>query len=210
MRGPGPGGLAPLPVRLSLLVSVLALGATATPGWGYPELEAFIESHSGRYVDCAFCHTNPDGPEGVKPGQIRSLTPEELERLNRARAAFEPGSDVDSPILNDFGDEILRVVGKRRFLALRASDPEKLADALGFGSDLDGDGIPDAREYLDGTNPLDPQHGDPWRLALVNLRREGLDLAMIALATLLGLYGLDRLVRGLEAAASAEERGDGR
>ena len=117
-------------LRVVLLGAALLLASA--PAVAYPEFEVFIEARSGRWVNCAFCHTNPDGPEGVKPGQIRSLSPAELERLNRARRAFEPGSDVDSPILNDFGDRMLHELGKRRILQLRVEDPGGLAELLRF------------------------------------------------------------------------------
>jgi len=194
-------------MRACWIVVLLAL-ALASPARAYPEFEAWIEQHSGRFVNCAFCHTNPDGPEGTKPGQIRSLDAAELERLNRARAAFEPGQDVDSPILNAFGNHIIQALGKRRFLEIRAQDPGQLADALGYQSDLDGDGIPDATEYLEGTHPLDPRHGAPLRLLRHNLADHWLDILMIALATLFGLYGLNHLLEWAARRADEEEAAD--
>lgn len=190
------------PVVVTLLLA-MSLGAPSLHAW--PEFEVFVEQHSTRTIDCSLCHTHPDGPEGVRPGQIRSLTPEELERLNRARSAFEPGTNVDSPILNDFGDLILQRIGKRRFLEIRTSDPGALAEELGFEHDLDGDGISDAREYLDGTHPLDPHHGDPWLLFVHNLRRSAFHLVLILLATLLGLYGLNHLLAWFDHAAETAE-----
>lgn len=184
-----------------LLAALLAVFLAPAPAAAYPEFETFVELHSGRTIDCTLCHTHPDGPEGVRPGQIRSLSQEELEQLNRARAAFEPGSEVDSPILNDFGDHILHTVGKRRFLELRTSEPAALADELGFDHDLDGDGISDAREYLDGTHPLDAHHGDPWLLFRHNLRTYAVHLVLILLATVLGLYGLNHLLAWFERTA---------
>lgn len=188
---------------------VLAWGialALTTPAFAYPEFEAWVEQSSGRYVNCALCHTHPDGPEGVKPGQIRSLDPAALERLNRARAAFEPGQDVDSPILNDFGDHIMEELGKRRFLEIRTTDPGDLAEALGYESDLDGDGIPDATEYVEGTHPLDERHGAPLRLLTHNLARQWFEILMIALATLFGLYGLNHLLEWADRRAEEEEK----
>lgn len=181
---------------LSLALALLLL--PAVPAAAYPEFETWVESNSGRYINCALCHTHPDGPEGVKPGQIRSLDAAALERLNRARAAFEPGQEVDSPLLNDFGDHIIREVGKRRFLEIRTTDPGELVAALGGDSDLDGDGIPDATEYAEGTHPLDAQHGAPLRLLRHRLQRNVLDLVMIVLATLFGLYGLNHLLAWAE------------
>jgi hypothetical protein len=178
----------------ALLLAWLLAAAAALPAAAYPEYEVFVEQRSGRYVNCALCHTHPDGPEGTKPGQIRSLDAAELARLNRARGAFEPGAGVDSPILNDFGDRILDVVGKKRFLEIRVTDPGVLAEELGSESDLDGDGIADATEYLEGTHPLDAQHGAPLRLLRHNLARHWFDILMIVLATVCGLWGLNHVL----------------
>lgn len=187
-------------VCLAILVALAAPRAALA----YPEFEVWVEEHSGRYVNCALCHSHPDGPEGVKPGQIRSLDREALERLNRARSAFEPGQEVDSPILNDFGDHIMEELGKRRFLEIRTTNPGELADALGYESDLDGDGIPDAIEYREGTHPLDARHGAPWRLLGRNLARHWFDILMIALATVFGLYGLNHLLEWASRRAEEE------
>jgi len=193
-----------LPKAAGWALALILVAATAPRAAAYPEMEAWVEAHSGRSVDCAMCHTHPDGPEGVKAGQIRSLDAEELARLNQARAAFEPGAGVDSPILNDFGDRILNDVGKRRFLEIRATDPGLLVNALGEEGDLDGDGIPDATEYAEGTDPLDPQHGAPLSLLRHNLARYWFDLLMLALATACGLYGLNHLLEWAQRAAQRE------
>jgi hypothetical protein len=193
-----------LPKAAGWALALILVAATAPPAAAYPEMEAWVEAHSGRSVDCAMCHTHPDGPEGVKAGQIRSLDAEELARLNQARAAFEPGAGVDSPILNDFGDRILNDVGKRRFLEIRATDPGLLVDALGEEGDLDGDGIPDATEYAEGTDPLDPQHGAPLSLLRHNLARHWFDLLMLVLATACGLYGLNHLLEWAQRATQRE------
>lgn len=179
-------------VRLAI-VGVLAALLPAAAG-AYAEFQVFVQETSGRYVNCAMCHTHPDGPDGLKPGQIGRLDAEELQKLNRARAAFEPGQKVDSPILNEFGEHIMEKLGKTQFIALRR-DPGKLAEALGRDSDLDGDGIPDADEYLAGTHPLDSRHGDPWKLLVHNFRGQIFHIVMILLATILGLFGLNNLLR---------------
>ncbi len=169
----------------------------------YPEFQKFSQENSGRPINCAMCHTNSDGPEGASRGQIGSLTPEELNRLNAARGAFAPGIPVQSPILNEFGNNIITVVGKTKFLDLRAH-PAQLAEVYGFKSDLDLDGIPDAREYLDGTHPLNKVHGSPLRLFLNNLKFYRLHVILIVLATLAGFFGFSHLLHGLAASASAK------
>ena len=189
--------------RLGGPLSILCVAMACAPAaLAYPEFQQFVQRTSGRNVNCAMCHVNPDGPEGLKPGQIGSLTPDEMDRLNRARAAFEPGQPVESPILNAFGNHIVETVGKNRFLQLRL-DPGGLAEALGHDSDLDNDGISDAVEYLEGPHPLDTHHGNPWRLFKTNVRRYAFHLVMMILATAAGVYGVNNLLHGFEAAARA-------
>lgn len=192
---------------LFALISLLA-----APALAHPEFQAFSKQHSGRGVSCAMCHAHPDGPDGMKPGQIGRLTPKELERLNKARAAFQPGANIDSPILNAFGNHIVNTLGKEKLLSFR-KNPAGLADALGYSSDLDTDGIPDAQEYLDGTNPLDPHSGAPLKLLLRNLRLQGMHVALLALAVASALFGIRHLLRwlGIEARkALAQQEGDKR
>lgn len=181
----------------------------ASPAGAHPEFQAFSKEHSGRGVSCAMCHAHPDGPDGVKPGQIGRLTPRELERLNAARAAFKPGAEVDSPILNAFGNHIVRTLGKERLLAFR-KNPAALAAALGPDSDLDSDGISDAQEYLDGTHPLDAHSGSPLKLLVHNLRLNGMHVALLAAAVAFALYGIRNLLRwlGIEARAALALRNE--
>jgi hypothetical protein len=184
---------------------LVVLAFTTSSLFAYPEFEVWTEKVSGKYIDCAMCHTHPDGPEGVKPGQIRSLSREELDRLNEARLAFEPGIAVNSPVLNAFGNRIVEKLGRKKFLEIRAEDPGLLVAAYGMDSDLDGDGIPDAREYMEGTSPVDSRSGNPWSLFRTNLRRYWLDVLMTILATLAGLYGLNHILRWFEHEADAPE-----
>jgi len=161
----------------------------------FPEFQTFSEKNSGRTVDCSMCHVNSSGPLGNEDGQLGSLKPEELERANKARAALNAGQDVDSPILNAFGNQIIKTIGMARVIELR-SNPAGLAEALGTKSDLDGDGIPDSREYLDGTDPLNRFHGEPWRLLVNNLVRYKFDVILAILSVVLILYGLMNLLKG--------------
>lgn len=181
---------------LPLLSAMCLLLLLANVGYAFPEYEAFIKQHSGRPMNCGMCHVNPDGPLGTGEAQLGRLTPQEMERVNQARAATEPGQQVNSPILNAFGNSIVEKVGTRAFVAMGA-DPGKLPSVYGMQSDLDGDGIPDAQEFLDGTNPLDKNHGAPWRLFTINLRRQ-MSQNLLALVILgLAFFGLTSLVRSL-------------
>lgn len=172
-----------------------AVACLSLPGWAHSEFQAFVRKNSGRAVDCALCHVHSNGPDGTAHGQVGSLTPAQLTILGRARSAFEPGTQVDSPILNDFGDLLVWRLGKKRILELRSA-PAELAKEIGDESDLDHDGISDAREYLEGTHPLIPTDGDPWTLFRHNFARHGFDLLMITVATAITLFGLINLLQG--------------
>ena len=194
-----------LKFKLSIILSS-SLFLTASMVQAYPEYQAFIEKKSGRSVDCAVCHTNSNGPSGTRPGQIGALSEKDMEKLNTARGAIEPGMlKEDNPILNKFGNSIMRTVGKKKFLEYR-QDPEKLAEALGK-SDLDDDGIPDSQEYLDGTDPLNKLHGDPWKLFLVNLNRYKSHLLLAAVACFLLDWGFMHLIRGFALSSKARKAG---
>lgn len=182
-----------------ILLLLLAIVQSAN---AYPEFQRFSQEHGGQPINCAMCHTSGDGPEGAARGQIGSLTPDELNRLNAARGAFAPGVPVQSPILNEFGNRIITQVGKSKFLELRAH-PDQFPDVYSFASDLDSDGIPDAQEYLDGTHPLNKVHGNPWKLFVHNLGAYRLHVVMLILATAAGLWGLRHLLYGLAAGTRA-------
>lgn len=177
-----------------LAICAFTMGPSA---WGYPEFQQYVQKTSGRHVNCAMCHVHPDGPEGLKPGQIGSLTQPELDELGRARAAFDPGQNVDNPILNPFGDSIIKKIGKTTFLQIRLH-PDELPAAIGNDSDLDHDGVPDSAEFMAGTDPLDEGSGPPMQLFLHNLRTQAFNLTMLVVATALGVYGLNALLRGFD------------
>lgn len=205
--------LAPRMVRatgwwLAAASSICCLSWFTHPAGAYPQFQTFGEKHSHRVSDCSMCHANSSGPTGNESGQVGGLSAQELERLTKARAAMEPGQDVDSPILNEFGNKIIKTLGRKKFLEL-ISTPEGLAPALGDKSDLDGDGIPDATEYLDGTDPLNKSHGEPLRLFLVNLNRYKVHIALLVVACALLNWGLSGLIRWFSSGAADKEDGDG-
>ncbi len=197
--------------RISVVVCLSSwLNCFVAPADGYPQFQTFVEKHSHRMSDCSMCHTNSSGPTGDGPGQIGGLSTQDLERLSKARAAMEPGQEVDSPILNEFGNRIIRSMGRKEFLQL-ISTPERLAPALGNKSDLDGDGIPDAVEYLDGTDPLNKSHGDPLWLFLVNVNRYKEHIVLLVVACALLNWGLSSLMLWFSSQSNAdnEEHKDG-
>ncbi|HUO56630.1 MAG TPA: hypothetical protein VMV05_00490 [bacterium] len=194
---------------LLFFVPLVSWWFMVSPVLAYPDFQAFIKKNSGRSVDCAFCHANSNGPEGNGPGQIGSLTPEEFDRLNFARGAFDPGRNVNSPILNAFGNRVIRELGKKKFIEIK-NHPADLAKALDPKVDLDGDGIPDVQEFLDGTHPLKNTDGDPGRLFLANFLKNHTQILLLLFATLFTLYGLNNLLRGFARFFEAEDGEGGR
>jgi len=197
--------LFPASVRRRIIAAAGAAGILLAAGdaRAYPEFQQFIVKNSRRPANCAFCHSHPDGPEGTAPGQIGHLSAAEQAELVRARGAFEPGQKVNSPILNAFGNHIINSLGKKRFLEMRLA-PAQLAEALPKDSDLDGDGTPDAQEYLAGTHPLLKSDGQAWLLFRANFARNFGQILLTLAATVTGLWGLGHLLRGFAAATHVE------
>lgn len=187
IRIPGPGTAAAAALACLL----------AAPAGAFPEFQAWSQKNSGMGVSCAMCHVHPDGPEGAGHGQIGGLSPEAMRLLNEARQAFEPGRKVHSPILNQFGNSMVEQLGRKKILELKRR-PEELAAALDQKSDLDQDGVPDAREYREGTHPLRKSSGNPWILFLHNFRRHLFPVVMVTLATVCLLWGFRNLHLALE------------
>jgi len=184
-----------------------AVGLGTLPLRGHPEFQQHIVKSTGRPVNCAFCHTHADGPEGTAPGQIGHLTLAQQNELGRARAAFEPNAKPNSPILNAFGNHLINSIGKRKFLETRLV-PGELPALLPKESDLDGDGISDATELAMGTHPLLKSDGDPWLLFKAGFAANLSQILLALAATVLGLRGLKHLLKGF-AAATVEEKADG-
>jgi len=188
----------------AVVISALLLFVYQVQADAYPEFQRYSKEVSGRPIDCAICHKNSDGPEGLKHGQIGSLNSEELKALGAARRAFKPGANVKNPILNEFGNSILNQLGKEKILMLR-QHPELLSAALDPTSDLDNDGITDAEEFEDGTHPLNPLDGKPLKLFKNNLKKNRFDIFMLILATGFGVYGLSNALLWLSSKMEKKE-----
>lgn len=154
----------------------------------HPEYLQYFKKESGRPINCAMCHINPEGPEGVGPGQIGSLDAAGKKMLARARKA-RPGDNITNPILNPFGNEILNAIGHDKLVELE-KDPGEISGLLPKRSDLDHNGIPDYQKLLDGTDPLNPNDGLPWKLFIINFKRNWFQIMMTVLATISGVFGL--------------------
>lgn len=186
-----------------LLGGLIAL-AVLPDASAYPEFQVYVAKSTGRSVNCAMCHSNSDGPEGTAPGQIGRLNPAELERLGRARSAFQPGQEVDSPILNAFGNHIITSIGKEKFVELKAA-PAHLAELLPPDSDIDHDGISDAREYLEGTHPVNRNDGNPLLLFQHNFRTNFTAIVLTLAATIAGVWGIGHLLQGFATASRLKD-----
>ncbi|HEY9712056.1 MAG TPA: hypothetical protein V6C72_01225 [Chroococcales cyanobacterium] len=171
------------------LAGVALLISFPLNAFAFPPFQEFSEKHSGRTVNCSMCHLNDNGPVGSGPNQIDSLSAADLERLNLARAQMEPGGKVDNPILNKFGNQIVYELGING-VAKAVADPGSLASALSSSSDLDGDGIADRDEFLDGTDPLNRDHGQPLKLFWINLERQKMTILVLLAALTLIVFGL--------------------
>jgi hypothetical protein len=154
------------------------------------------------------CHTHSDGPEGTAPGQIGHLTPAEQSELGRARASFNPGGNVSSPILNAFGNHIINSLGKKAVLELRFTPAELTNNKLLADSDLDQDGIPDVVEVRTGTHPLIKSDGRPWLLFKANFSENFGQILLMLAATILGLWGLRHLLHGFDTATRPNDGDD--
>jgi hypothetical protein len=178
----------------SRFLAALLLPATL---FAYPEFHQHILTNSGVKVDCALCHANPDGGEGMKEGQLGSLKGEDLEKLAHARRAIAPGQRVANPILNAFGNELIFRLG-RGALAEGRKDPATLLASLPDDLDLDKDGIADKTELREGTLPTDEESGTFWRLFPHRFQENLFHIGMGILATLFLLYGLENLLKSFK------------
>ena len=158
----------------------------------HPEYLQYFKKESGRPINCSMCHKDSEGPEGSKPDQIGGLNKEEKILLELARKA-KPGDNITNPILNPFGNEILNTIGHDKLVELE-KDPGEIPGLLSKTSDLDHNGIPDYQKLLDGTDPLNPNDGLPWKLFIIKFGRNWFQIMMTVLATISGVFGLYNLI----------------
>lgn len=185
------------------MICLLAFAATMLQA--YPEFQKFSQTHSGRTVNCGMCHASPEGPDGLSFGQVGSLDSVQMELLKDARRAQQPGMDVNNPVLNPFGNKLVRVMGVRLLVDAK-KDPAMLHFYLKDAGDMDGDGVTDAQEFLDGTNPNNRYHGDPLALFLTNVQHHLFEIVMIFMATGAGMFGLSNLLMAFAAGGEGKKR----
>lgn len=87
--------------KVHILAVVMVLAAMFQPALAYPQFADWLSSKSGKQVSCNYCHLNDQGPAGAGPGQIGSLTEQQLSLMHTA----------DSPVLNALGQCLLKHLG---------------------------------------------------------------------------------------------------
>lgn len=175
--------------------------ATAAPvAFAYPEFETAVKMSSGRNVNCALCHRNGEGPEGNNRGQMGRLLPSELDALSVARGAMNPGTAVESPILNAFGNHLVSNIGRTKITEARLRGQANPLDGLSnlsanlSGIDFDGDGASDREELFAGTHPAMAHHGPLLTTISHRLKEHFWRIAFTAFGCLLCLWGLGQLI----------------
>lgn len=172
----------------------------ASPVFAYPEFETAVKMASGRNVNCALCHRNGEGPEGNNRGQMGRLLPTELDALSVARGAMVPGTAVDSPILNAFGNHLVSNLGRTKIIEARLRGQANPLDGLSNLSaslstiDFDGDGASDREELFAGTHPAMAHHGPLLTTISHRLKVHFWRILFTALGCALMLWGLRHLI----------------
>jgi hypothetical protein len=163
----------------------------------FPAYAEWISKKSGTQVDCAYCHKSIFGPTGNGPGQTGSLSAAESKLLHTA----------NSPILNDFGKQIMAKYGYDKVLS-EMSTPEKLAQEM-TRYDLDGDGVNDGAEMEYGTLADDSLSAPPSLIWWINLQRHALFVSVIAISAICAAAGLFTLNVGGTDNRAPEEKHPG-
>lgn len=189
----------PLAERRSNLITfrdcfvALLLAMTLQPSqvYAFVEFQTFIEQKSKKQLNCAYCHSHTNGPEGDESGQLRSL--DEKQKQSTAYNQFLQSNKefIDSPILNEFGNYLVKKLGYETITSAQ-NEPNKLVEGL-KDSDLDNDGIKDSQELLEGTLPNDPFDGNSLRLFLNGVKKKWIEISFQAIVILFLIISLLKL-----------------
>ncbi len=159
------------------LTAVFLLFGTIGSAGAYPQYAKWISKKAGFEANCAYCHSNSQGPTGSGPGQSGSLSEDARTKLHTA----------ESLILNEFGKSLIARLGHGRVLQ-GMSNPEEIAEAM-KAFDLDDDGISDGVEMTHGTLADDPNSAPPSLIWQVRLRRSAGFVSTVAIASIIGAIG---------------------
>ena len=158
--------------------------------FAFNEFQTYIEQKSKKQLNCAYCHSHVNGPNGNEAGQLGSLS-EEQKQLTSYNQFLQGSKELaDSPILNEFGNYLVKKLGYDTIVKAQ-DDLNKIVEGL-RGSDLDCDGINDSEEVLDGTLPNDPLDGSPVKLLINNLKKKWVEIIFQITMVLLLIVSLLR------------------
>lgn len=159
--------------------------------FAFNEFQTFIEQKSKKQLNCAYCHSHPNGPEGNEEGQLGVLN-EDKKKLTAYNQFLQSNKDfTDSPILNEFGNYLVKQLGYETIVNAQ-NEPDILTNKL-QNSDLDMDGISDSQELLDGTLPNDSLDGDPFKLFISNLKKKWTGITFQVITIFLLILSLFKL-----------------
>ena len=178
-----------LALRMTLLVIFLFF-LNVTSAFAFNEFQTFIEQKSKKQLNCAYCHSHVNGPNGNEAGQLGSLSEDEKQLTAYNQFVKSNKELVDSPILNEFGNYLVKKLGYEKITNAQ-NDPSLLVNELN-DLDLDHDGISDAQELLDGTLPNDPLDGSPVKLLINNLKKKWVEIIFQITMVLLLIVSLLR------------------
>ena len=170
---------------------ILCLFFSINNAFAFNEFQTYIEQKSKKQLNCAYCHSHVNGPNGNEAGQLGSLNDEQKQLTAYNQFLSANKELVDSPILNEFGNYLVKKLGYEKITNAQ-NDPSLLVNEL-KDSDLDHDGISDAQELLDGTLPNDPLDGNPFKLFLNNLRKNLVEICFQVIAIVLLIISLFKL-----------------
>ncbi len=174
---------------ITLVVLCFFLGSS--PVLAFSEFQTYIEQKSKKQLNCAYCHSHVNGPNGNEAGQLGLLS-EEQKQLTAYNQFLQGNKElVNSPILNEFGNYLVKKLDYDTIVKAQ-DDPNKIVEGL-KDSDLDRDGINDSEEVLDGTLPNDPLDGNPFKLLLNNIKKNCVGICFQAIAILLLIISLLKL-----------------
>ena len=174
---------------MTLLVIFLFF-LNVTSAFAFNEFQTFIEQKSKKQLNCAYCHSHVNGPNGNEAGQLGSLSEDEKQLTAYNQFVKSNKELVDSPILNEFGNYLVKKLGYEKITNAQ-NDPSLLVNELN-DLDLDHDGISDAQELLDGTLPNDPLDGSPVKLLINNLKKKWVEIIFQITMVLLLIVSLLR------------------